>query len=187
MTGHTDIDKRIAEEGSKGDKANKQLIKAYKELRDYLDLKIDTLNVYFERPVKAEYFKRKIRKLVRKNARLAFERTKKYIRAKFPEFLAGLTISVASIVFSVYELAEAMGKGIVEQGQKALKNLGKKIKGLAAKQGGLVGTVLHAVGSLLEHGADSLDVLRDHLIAVTIIITLIIIGSTIPLSILRFA
>lgn len=55
-----DIDKQIADEESKGDKANKQLIKAYKELREYLDLKIDTLNVYFERPVKAEYFKRQI-------------------------------------------------------------------------------------------------------------------------------
>ena len=88
-----------------------------------------------------------------------------------------MVVSVGSIVFSVYELAEAMGKGIVEQGQKALKNLGKKIKELAAKQGGAIGAVLHAVGSLLEHGADGLDVLRDHFIAVSIIIILLITGS----------
>ena len=55
-----DIDKRITAEEAKGDAANKELIKAYKELRDYLDLKTDTLNVYFERPVKAEYFKRQV-------------------------------------------------------------------------------------------------------------------------------
>ena len=52
-----DTEKRIAEEEAKGDAKNKNLIKAYKELRDYLDLKIDSLNVFFERPVKAEYFK----------------------------------------------------------------------------------------------------------------------------------
>ena len=172
-----DIDKRITAEEAKGDGANKVLIKAYKELRDYLDLKIDSLNVFFERPVKAEYFKRRIRRLVKKNARLTFERGKRWIKAKFPEFLAGIVVSVGSIVFSVYELAEAMGKGIVEQGQKALKNLGKKIIELAAKQEGVIGTVLHAVGSFLEHGADGLDVLRDHFIAVSIIIILLITGS----------
>ena len=153
------------------------MIKAYKELRDYLDLKMDTLNVYFERPVKAEYFKTQVRRLVRKNARLAFERGKKWIKAKFPEFLAGVVVSVGSIVFSVYELAEAMGRGIVEKGQQDLKNLGKKIKELAANQGGAIGAVLHAVGSLLEHGADGLNVLRDHFIAVSIIIILLITGS----------
>ena len=84
---------------------------------------------------------------------------------------------MGSIFFFVYELAEAMGKGIVEQGQEALKNLGKKIKELAAKQGGAVGAVLHAVGSLLEHEAEGLDVLRDHLIAVSIIIILLITRS----------
>ena len=111
-----DIDKRIAVEEAKGDGANKQLIKAYKELRDYLDLKIDTLNVYFERPVKAEYFKRQIKRLVRRNRRLAFERGKKWVKAKLPEFLAGIVVSVGGIVFSIYELAENMGKGIVEKG-----------------------------------------------------------------------
>ena len=172
-----DIDKRIAKEEAKGDAANKQLIKAYKELRDYLNLKMDTLNVYFERPVKAEYFKRQVKRLVKKNARLAFERGKKWIKSKFPEFLAGITVSIGTIVFSIYELAENMGRGIVEQGQKALKNLGKKIKELAAKQGGAIGTMLHVVGSLLEHGAEGLDVLRDHFIAVSIIIILLITGS----------
>ena len=49
-----------------------------------------------------------------------------------------------------------MGKGIVEQGQKALKNLGKKLKKFAAKQGGVVGLILQGVGSLLETGADGL-------------------------------
>ena len=80
-------------------------------------------------------------------------------------------------MFSIYELAENMGRGIVEQGQKALKNLGKKIKELAAQQGGAVGTMLHVVGSLLEHGAEGLNVLRDHFIAVSIIIILLITGS----------
>ena len=65
----------------------------------------------------------------------------------------------------------------VEQGQKALKNLGKKIKELAAQQGGAVETMLHVVGSLLEHGAEGLNVLRDHFIAVSIIIILLITGS----------
>ena len=68
-----------------------------------------------------------------------------------------------------------MGKGIVGQGQKALKNLGKKLKEIAAKQGGVVGTILHGVCSLLEHIADNLDVLRDHFIAVFVFIILIII------------
>ena len=72
---------------------------------------------------------------------------------------------------------EAMGRGIVEKGQQAIKNLGKKIKELAAKQGGVLGAVLHAVGSVLEHGADGLDLLRDHFIAVSIIIILLITGS----------
>ena len=49
-----DIEKRIAEEEAKGDAKNKDLIKAYKNLRDYLDLKIDSLDLYFDRPVKAE-------------------------------------------------------------------------------------------------------------------------------------
>ena len=118
-----------------------------------------------------------IKRLVKKNARLAFERGKKWIRAKFPEFLAGVVVSVGSIVFSVYELAEAMGRGIVEKGQKTIKNLGKKLKEIAANQGGVLGTVLHAVGSLLEHRAYGLDVLRDHFIAVSIIIIVLITGS----------
>ena len=42
-----------------------------------INKRMDTLNVYFERPVKAEYFKRQVRRLVKKNARLAFERGKK--------------------------------------------------------------------------------------------------------------
>ena len=172
-----DIEKRIKEEEAKGDAKNKDLIKAYKELRDYLELKIDALYLFFDRPVKADYFRNRVRKLVKKNARLAFERTKKWVKAKLPEFLAGIVVSVGGIVFSVYELAESMGKGIVEQSQKALKNLGKKLKEIAAKQGGVVGTILHGVGSLLEHGADGLNVLRDHFIAVCVIIILIILAS----------
>ena len=172
-----DIDKRIAEEEKKKAFANKDLIKAYEKLKEYIELKFDTLNVYFERPVKAEYFKRQVRRLVKKNSRLAFERGKRWIKAKFPEFLAEVTVSIGGIVFSVYELAENMGKGIVERGQKAIKDLGKKIKELAAKQGGAIGTMLHVVGSLLEHGAEGLDVLRDHFIAVSIIIILLISGS----------
>ena len=172
-----DIDKRIAEEEKKGAFANKELIRAYEKLKGYLDLKFDSLNVYFERPVKAEYFKRQVRRLVKKNSRLAFERGKKWIKAKFPEFLAGITVSIGTIVFSIYELAENMGKGIVERGQKAIKDLGKKNKELAAKQGGAIGAMLHVVGSLLEHGEEGLDVLRDHFIAVSIIIILLITGS----------
>ena len=38
-------------------------------------------------------------------------------------------------------------------------------------------TILHGVGSLLESGADGLDVSREHFIAVSIIIILIISGS----------
>ena len=116
-----DIDKRIAQEEAKGDAANKNLIKAYKELRDYLDLKIDTLNVYLERPVKAEYFKRQIKRLVKKNARLAFERGKKWVKAKLPEFLARIVVSVGGIVFSVHELAEGMGERYFQGGTKGLK------------------------------------------------------------------
>ena len=120
-----DIEKRIAEEEAKGDAKNKDLIKAYKELRDYLDLKIDSLNLFFDCPVKAEYFQNKIRRLVKKNARLAFERTKKWVKKKMPEFLAGIVVSVGGIVFSVYELAEAMGRGIMEKG-----TMGKRSKSL---------------------------------------------------------
>ena len=172
-----DIDKRVAKEKAKGERANEELLKAYKGLNDCIDLKMDTLNLYFERPVEGEYFRRQVRRLVRRNGRLAFERGKRWIKAKFPEFLAGITVSIGTIVFSIYELAENMGRGIVEQGQKALKNLGKKIKELAEKQGGAVGAVLHVVGSLLEHGAEGLNVLRDHFIAVSIIIILLITGS----------
>ena len=177
-----DIEKRIAEEEAKGDAKNKDLIKAYKNLREYLDLKIDTLNLFFDHPIKAEYFRNRVRRLVKKNARLAFGRTKKWVEAKLPEFLPGIVVSVGGIVFSVYELAESMGKGIVEQGQKALKNLGKKLKEIAAKEGGVVGTILHGVGSLLVHGADGLNVLRDHFIAVCVIIILIILASYYGLS-----
>ena len=172
-----DIDRRVAKEKAKGDGANEELLKAYKGLSDCIDLKMDTLNLYFERPVEGEYFRRQVRRLVRRNGRLAFERGKRWIKSKFPEFLAGITVSIGTIVFSIYELAENMGRGIVEQGQKALKNLGKKIKELAAQQGGAIGTMLHVVGSLLEHGAEGLDVLRDHFIAVSIIIILLITGS----------
>ena len=125
--------------------------------------------MFFDCPIKAEYFKNKVRRLVKRNARLAFERTKRWVKDKFPEFLAGIVVSVKGIVFSVSELAESMGRGIVEQGQKALKNLGKKFEEIAANQGGVVGTILH--------GADGLNVLRDHFIAVCIIITLIILAS----------
>ena len=172
-----DIDKRVAKEKAKGERANEELLKAYKGLNDCIDLKMDTLNLYFERPVEGEYFRRQVRRLVRRNGRLAFERGKRWVKAKFPEFLAGITVSIGTIVFSIYELAENMGRGIVEQGQKALKNLGKKIKELAAQQGGAIGTMLHVVGSLLEHGAEGLNVLRDHFIAVSIIIILLLTGS----------
>ena len=145
-------------------------------------MKIDSLNVFFERPVKAEYFKNKIRRLVKKYARLAFERGKRWVKAKLSKFLAGIVVSIGGIVLSVYELAEAMGRGIVEKGQKALKNLSKKLNEIAAQQGGVLGTVLHGIGSLLEHGADGLDVLRDPFIAVSVIILLIIIASYYGLS-----
>ena len=98
------------------------------------------------------------------------------MKAKLPEFLAGIVVSIGGIVFSVYELAESIEKGIVEEGQKALKNLGKKLKEIAANQGGVLGTILHVVGSLLVHGADGLNILRDHFIAVSIIIILLITG-----------
>ena len=142
-----------------------------------LGFKINSLNLFFDRPVKAEYFKNRIRHLVKKNARMVFEQGKKWVKAKLPEFLAGIVVSVGGIVFSVYELAEVMGKGIVEQGQKALKGLGRKLKEIAAQQGGVLGTVLHGVGTLLETGADGLDVLRNHFIAVSVIIILIITAS----------
>lgn len=171
------IEKRIAEEEAKGDAKNKELIETSKELRDYLELKIDALNLFFERPVKAEYFKNKIKRLVKKNAKLAWLRTQKWIKAKLPEFLAGKVVSVGGIVFSVYELAESMGGGIIERGQKAIKELGRKLKEIAAEQGGVLGTILHGIGSLLETGAEGLHVLRDHFIAVSVIIILIIMGS----------
>ena len=92
-----DIEKRIAEEEAKGDAKNKELIEAYKKLRDQLDLKIDSLNLFFDRPVKAEYFKSRVKRLVKKNARLAFERTKKWVKAKLPGFLAGIVVSVGAL------------------------------------------------------------------------------------------
>ena len=41
---------------------------------------------FFDRPLKAEYFKNKIRKLVKKNTRLAFECGKKWIKKSFLNF-----------------------------------------------------------------------------------------------------
>ena len=70
-----------------------------------------------------------------------------------------------------------MRRGIVERGQKTIKHLGKKLKEIAAQQGGVLGTVLHGIGLLLETGADGLDVLRKHFIAVSVIIILIILAS----------
>ena len=51
-----DIEKRITEEEAKADARDKELIKAYKELRDYLDLNIDILNVFFWPPLEGRVF-----------------------------------------------------------------------------------------------------------------------------------
>ena len=49
-----DIEERIKKKEAKGDAKNKDLIKAYNKLRDYLELKMDALNLFFDRHVKAD-------------------------------------------------------------------------------------------------------------------------------------
>ena len=86
-------------------------------------------------------------------------------------------ISIGGIVFSIYELAKSMGEGIIKQGQQAIKSFGRELKEIASKQGEPFKSILHGLGSLLEFGADGLDVLRDHFIAVSVIILFVILAT----------
>ena len=117
----TDIEKRIKEATSLREQ------KAYKDLLAYLDLKEDTLDIYFDKELR-DNLKAKFKGFLKRQAKVIFSRTLSWIKSNLPKFLAGLVVSAGSMIFGIYELAMNMGKGIMEKSKKALKDLEKEIK-----------------------------------------------------------
>ena len=136
--------------------------KAYKDLLSYLDQREETLNLFFDKPLKAN-FKSKLRAFVKRQAKAIFSRTIGWIKSNLPEFLAGMVVSAGSMIFGIYELAVNMGKGIMEKSKKALKELEKKIKEYADKQSAPIRAVMNALGSIVGHGG---GFIMDHLLKI---------------------
>ena len=93
-----EIDKRIK------DADNKEEITEYENLKEALGIKQDTLDALFSKKLSSR-FRAALREMVGRNAKLAFERFKRWVKSKLPKFLASMVISIAGIVFSIYELA----------------------------------------------------------------------------------
>ena len=148
-----DIENRIKDSLSVGEQ------KAYKDLLSYLDQREETLNIFFDKPLKAN-FRAKLKAFVKRQAKAIFSRTLGWIKSNLPEFLAGLTVSAGSMIFGIYELAVNMGKGIMEKSKKALKELEKKIKEYADKQSAPIRAIMNMLGSLVGHGG---GFIMDHL------------------------
>ena len=125
--------------------------KAYKNLIAYLEQREETLNIFFDKPLR-DNFKAKLKAFVKRQAKSIFSRTLGWIKSNLPEFLAGITVSAGSMIFGIYQLAVNMGKGIVEKGKKALKELENKIKEYAEKQSAPIKALMNMVGSLVGHG-----------------------------------
>ena len=112
--------------------------KAYKDLLSYLEQRKETLNIFFDKPLR-DNFKAKLKAFVRRQAKAIFSRTLGWIKSNLPEFLAGMVVSAGSMIFGIYEFAVNMGKGIMEKSKKALKELEKKIREYADKQSAPIG------------------------------------------------
>ena len=144
--------------------------KAYKDLLSYLDLREETLNIFFDKPLK-DNFKAKFKAFVRRQAKAIFSRTMGWIKSNLPEFLAGMVVSAGSMIFGIYELAVNMGKGIMEKSKKALKELEKKIKEYADKQSAPIRAIMNMLGSLVGHGG---SFIMDHLLNIILAVVFVL-------------
>lgn len=138
-------------------------------------MKEQTLNLRFDKPVNDPNVKNAIKNFIKKNGKLGLLRFKKWVKSHFPEVVANIIVGAGGMVIGIYEIAENMGKGIIERGQKAIKELGKKLKEIADKQGGAIGTILNAFGDILNAGGDSLNFMRDHFMGITFLIVIALI------------
>ena len=162
-----DIEDRIQESKSLREQ------KAYRDLLSYLEQKEDSLNVFFNKPL-SDNLKAKFKAFVKKSAKTIFSRTVRWIKKDLPEFLAGLVVSVGSMIFGIYELAMNMGKGIMEKSKAALKDLEKKIKEYAEKQGEPLKRIMNMIGGHLGAGGDSLGFILAHILGISIVIAVTI-------------
>ena len=165
----SDIEDRIKESRSLREQ------KAYKDLLAYLERKKDTLDILFDKELK-DNLKTKFKAFVKKQAKAIFSRTLNRIKSNLPEFLAGLVVSAGSMIFGIYELAQNMGKGIMEKSKKALKDLEKEIKEYADKQREPIKAIMNMVGSLLGAGGDSLVFILSHILVISLAVVAIIIS-----------
>ena len=123
----------------------------YKDLLIYLDLKEDTLDIYFDKKLR-DNLKAKFKGFVKKQAKIIFSKILKWVKSNLPEFLAGIVVSAGSMIFGIYEVPTNMGKGIMEKSKKALKDLEKEIKKYAEKQSAPIKAIMNAIGSLIGEG-----------------------------------
>ena len=87
----------------------------YKDLLAYLDLKEDTLDIYFDKKL-GDNSKAKFKGFVKKQAKAILSRTLNWVKSNLPEFLAGLVVSAGNMIFGIYELAMNMGNGKEQKG-----------------------------------------------------------------------
>ena len=107
-----DVDKRI-----KNSRSGKE-IDAYKDLKAYLHLKEQTLNLRFDKPVNDPNIKNAIKSFMKKNGKLGLLRFKKWVKSHFPEVVTNI-VGAGGMANEIYEIAENMGKGIIERGDIA--------------------------------------------------------------------
>ena len=98
------------------------------------------------------------------------------MKKNLPEFIAGLVVSAGSMIFGIYELAMNMGKRIDKQGQKALKELEKKMKEYAEEQGEPMKSIMNMVARLLSAGHDSLGLILAHLLGISVVIVILLLS-----------
>ena len=150
--------------------------KAYRDLLlSYLDLKEESLNIFFDKPLK-DNLKARFKTFMKRNAKAIYVRTVGWIKKNLPEFLAGLVVSAGGMIFGIYELAMNKGKGIMEKSKASLKDLEKKIKEYADKQSEPIRAIMNMVGSLLGPGGDSLGFIQLHILVISLAVVAIIIS-----------
>ena len=155
-------------------------IKAYNDLKVYLDWKKETLKTYFDKPLKDPKIVEQYKKIMKTKAgRFVLRRAIDWMRDKLPGVIVGGVLTMAGMVWGILQIADDMGKNIVSKGKDAVKKLSDKLKEIVKKQSSPLRAILGGVAGILSLGGGGLSFIKEHfwwfVISLTVLIILIII------------
>ena len=157
-------------------------MKAYTGLDAYLGKKELPLKMYFDEPLEEKPLQQMYNKVMETKAgRFIIKRAIDWIREKLPGVIVGGILTMAGKIWGILQIAQDMGKAIIEKGKNAVKSLGDKLKEIAKKQNAPIAAVLGALGSLLHFGAAGLNFILEHFLWVVGTLTALMIFGIIAL------